>query len=69
MLENEHRDSVKMFNAVKYIVTHRATFKFAARRVVRATYEKICCLYKADHRTGKVAGPERWGIGRKGRDY
>lgn len=29
-----------MFNAVKYIVSHRATFEFAARKLVRAAYEE-----------------------------
>ena len=29
-----------MFNAVKYVVSHRVTFKFAARKFARAVYEE-----------------------------
>jgi hypothetical protein len=38
--ENEHEDGVQVFNAVKFVVSHRATFKFAARKRIRAAYEE-----------------------------
>ncbi|KAH6671448.1 hypothetical protein B0J14DRAFT_596088 [Halenospora varia] len=38
--ENEIRDSAKIFNAVLYLVSHSATFKWRTRKVVRAAYEE-----------------------------
>ena len=38
--KNETRDSAKVFNAVLYLVSHSATFKWRTRRVVRAAYEE-----------------------------
>ncbi|KAH8693580.1 hypothetical protein BGW36DRAFT_429624 [Talaromyces proteolyticus] len=37
---NETRDSAKVFNAVLYLVSHSATFKWRTRKVVRAAYEE-----------------------------
>ena len=38
--KDETRDSAKIFNAVLYLVSHSATFKWRTRRVVRAAYEE-----------------------------
>jgi hypothetical protein len=37
---NEISDSAKIFNAVLYLVSHSATFKWRTRKVVRAAYEE-----------------------------
>jgi hypothetical protein len=37
---DETKDSVKVFNAVLYLVSHAATFKWRTRSVVRAAYEE-----------------------------
>jgi hypothetical protein len=36
---NENKDSTKVFNAVLFIVSHYATFKWKTRTVIRAAYE------------------------------
>lgn len=41
--DDEIKDSVKVFNVVKYIVSHRAVFKYAARKLVRESYEERFC--------------------------
>ncbi len=38
--QNEHKDSMQVFNAVIYVVCHPATFKFVTRKLVRAAYEE-----------------------------
>ncbi len=38
--KNEKQDSAKVFNAVLYLVSHAATFKWRTRSVVRAAYEE-----------------------------
>ena len=38
--KDEARDSAKVFNAVLYLVSHSATFKWRTRKVVRAAYEE-----------------------------
>ncbi len=38
--ENEVKDSTKIFNAVLYIVSHSAVFKWSTRKVLRAAYEE-----------------------------
>lgn len=38
--KNEARDSAKVFNAVLFLVSHSATFKWRTRRVVRDAYEE-----------------------------
>jgi hypothetical protein len=38
--KDETRDSAKVFNAVLFLVSHAATFKWRTRRVVRAAYEE-----------------------------
>lgn len=37
---DEIKDSAKVYNAVMYLVSHAATFKWRARSVVRAAYEE-----------------------------
>lgn len=37
---DEAKDSTKIFNAVLYLVSHAATFKWRTRSVVRAAYEE-----------------------------
>ena len=37
---DEIKDSAKVFNAVLYLVSHSATFKYRTRSVVRAAYEE-----------------------------
>jgi hypothetical protein len=37
---DETKDSAKVFNAVLYLVSHAATFKWRTRSVVRAAYEE-----------------------------
>ncbi len=38
--KDEKKDSAKVFNAVLYLVSHAATFKWRTRSVVRAAYEE-----------------------------
>lgn len=38
--KDEIRDSTKVFNAVLFLVSHSATFKWRTRSVVRAAYEE-----------------------------
>jgi hypothetical protein len=38
--KDETRDSAKVFNAVLYLVSHSATFKWRTRKVIRAAYEE-----------------------------
>jgi hypothetical protein len=38
--QNEHRDAMKMFNAVVFVVSHPGTFKWRTRTVVRMGYEE-----------------------------
>lgn len=38
--KNETKDAAKMFNAVLFVVSHSATFKWRARVVIRAAYEE-----------------------------
>jgi hypothetical protein len=38
--EDEIKNSVKIFKAVLFLVSHLATFKWRTRRVVRAAYEE-----------------------------
>jgi hypothetical protein len=37
---DENKDSMKVFNAVLFIVSHSATFKWKTRTVIRAAYEE-----------------------------
>lgn len=55
--EDENKDSMKIFNAVKYIVSHRAVFKYKARKIVRAAYEERFCAT-----TKQVAELDKWPI-------
>jgi hypothetical protein len=36
---DENKDSTKVFNAVLFIVSHSATFKWKTRTVIRAAYQ------------------------------
>jgi hypothetical protein len=38
--EDETKDSVKVHNAVIFVVSHANTFKWRTRKVVRAAYEE-----------------------------
>jgi hypothetical protein len=38
--KDDTKDSAKVFNAVLYLVSHAATFKWRMRSVVRAAYEE-----------------------------
>jgi hypothetical protein len=38
--EDQYKDSMKVFNAVKYIVSHCAVFKYTTRVIIRAAYEE-----------------------------
>lgn len=37
---DETKDSAKVFNAVLYLISHAATFKWRTRSVVQAAYEE-----------------------------
>jgi hypothetical protein len=53
--KDETRDSAKVFNAVLYLVSHAATFKWRTRRVVRAAYEE-----RFEISTKQRAGLDKW---------
>ena len=38
--QDEAKDSAKIFNAVLFVVSHSATFKWRTRKVLRAAYEE-----------------------------
>jgi hypothetical protein len=38
--EDEQKDSIKVFNAVRFVVSHPGTFKMRTRSVIRLAYEK-----------------------------
>lgn len=61
--EDEYKDSMKVYNAVKYIVSHRAVFKYNVRMIVRAAYEERF------HASAKqIAELNRWQILEPGKD-
>lgn len=60
---DEHRDSAKVFNAVKYVVSHRAVFKYAARMIVRAAYEE-----RFQSSGKQIAELDNWPILEPGKD-
>ena len=49
------QDSAKVFNAVLYLVSHAATFKWSTRSVVRAAYEERFVIS-----TKQTAGLDQW---------
>ena len=53
--KDEMRDSAKVFNAVLYLVSHAATFKWRTRSVVRAAYEERFVIS-----TKQTAGLDKW---------
>jgi len=53
--KDETRDSAKVFNAVLYLVSHAATFKWRTRSVVRAAYEERFVIS-----TKQRASLDRW---------
>ena len=61
--ENEHRDSVQVFNAVNFVVSHPATFKFAARKMIRAAFEE---RFVASAK--QIAELEKWQIRKPNED-
>lgn len=60
---DEQTDSTKVFNAVKYVVSHRTVFKYAARTIVRAAYEE---RFQSTGR--QVAELDNWPILEPGKD-
>lgn len=55
--EDENKASMKIFNAVKFVVSHRAIFKYKTRKIVRASYdERFCATAK------QVADLDKWPI-------
>ena len=61
--EDQHKGSMKVFNAVKYVVSHRAVFKDTARTIVRAAYEERF------HTSRKQGGElNKWPILEPGKD-
>jgi len=53
--KNEMQDSAEVFNAVLYLVSHAATFKWRMRSVVRAAYEERFVIS-----TKQTAGLDKW---------
>lgn len=53
--KDEMQDSAKVFNAVLYLVSHAATFKWRTRSVVRAAYEERFIIS-----TKQTAGLDKW---------
>ena len=53
--KDEMQDSAKVFNAVLYLVSHAATFKWRTRSVVRAAYEERFVIS-----TKQTAGLNKW---------
>jgi hypothetical protein len=53
--KDEMKDSAKVFNAVLYLVSHAATFKWRTRSVVRAAYEERFVIS-----TKQIAGLDKW---------
>ena len=61
--ESEGIDGQKAYNAVYFVVSHRAIFKYATRKVVRAGYEeRFCCSEK------QRASLDRWPANEPGKD-
>lgn len=54
-LADEKKDSMKLFNAVMFVVSHPGTFKNRTKRVIRAAYEKRFVLTLKQR-----AGLDRW---------
>jgi hypothetical protein len=57
----QYKDSIKVFNAVKYIVSHRAIFRYPPRQVVRAAYEG-----RFHASVKQIAELNRWPVSRPG---
>lgn len=53
--KDETKDSAKVFNAVLYLVSHAATFKWRTRSVVRAAYGERFIVS-----TKQTAGLDKW---------
>jgi len=53
--KDEMQDSAKVFNALLYLVSHAATFKWRTRSVVRAAYEERFVIS-----TKQTAGLDKW---------
>lgn len=53
--KDEMQDSAKVFNAVLYLVSHAATFKWRTRSVVRAAYEERFVIS-----TKQTAALDKW---------
>lgn len=53
--KDEMQDSAKVFNAVLYLVSYAATFKWRTRSVVRAAYEERFVIS-----TKQTAGLDKW---------
>ena len=52
---DEVQDSATVFNAVPYLVSHAATFKWRTRNAVRAAYEERFVIS-----TKQRAGLDKW---------
>jgi hypothetical protein len=61
--EDEQKDSMKVFNAVRYVLSHPATFKYTTRMIVRTAYEERF------HISGKqIAELNKWPVLEPGKD-
>jgi len=52
---DESKDSMKLFNAVMFVVSHPGTFKYRTKRVTRVAYEERFRLT-----TKQKAGLDQW---------
>ena len=62
-LEDEKKDSMKLFNAVVFVVSHPGTFKYRTKRVIRAAYED-----RFSPTIKQVVGLNKWEKGEVGKD-
>ena len=62
-LEDDKKDSMKLFNAVVFVVSHPGTFKYRTKRVIRAAYED-----RFSPTTKQVMVLNKWEKGDVGKD-
>ena len=62
-LEDETKDSMKLFNAVMFVVSHPGTFKYRTKRVIRVAYEE-----RFRPTTKQRARLDQWEKGEAGND-
>jgi hypothetical protein len=62
--EDQYKDSMKVFNAVKYIVSHCAVFKYTTRVIIRAAYEER--YHISEKQVAELISVQFWNLGKMG---